>query len=448
MKRLTILAFVIFVFAGVFNAQAQDDCNIKYNLFRGDAKAKNYERAYENWMWCMDNCPSLSVNIYKVGEKIAEWNYDNAAEADKAAALDVLKRVYEQRLEYYPKDQGKVYSSYAVAMEKRGVSEEEVFQLYEKAFKADPSKMGIKAIYKYFDGVVARNKDTNVQYIFDTYDDVTDGVNKKIENYSNKLNGYNEKLDAGTELTAKEVKYKKAYETNLKALGQIQPGLDRKLTEIASCDNLIALYSKNLEANKSNGKWLKRAVSRMYNKDCTDAPIYVQLVDAYQVVDPSPEASVFYASVLLKQGNKAKAKEYFQQAIAQETDNYKKAGYLYKVANLSRSTDKVAARRAALQAIKLRPGYGQAYLLIADLYARSANQCGTNEFEKRMTYVAALNYALKAQRLDPAISSTAKKYVKSYSQNIPDKKLVFQEGVEAGTSYTVRCWINETVIVP
>jgi len=366
MKRLTILAFVIFVFSGVFYAHAQDDCNIKYNLFRGDAKAKNYERAYENWIWCMDNCPSLSVNIYKVGEKIAEWNYDNAAEADKAAALEVLKRVYEQRLEYYPKDQGKVYSSYADAMEKRGVSEDEVFQLYEKAFQADPSQMGIKAIYKYFDGVVARNKDTNVQYIFDTYDDVTDGVNKKIENYSNKLNGYNEKLEAGTELTAKEAKYKKAYETNLNALGQIQPGLDRKLTEIASCDNLIDLYSKNLEANKSNGKWLKRAVSRMYNKECTDVPIYVKLVDAYQITDPSPEASVFYASVLLKQGNKTKAKEYFQQAIAQETDNYKKAGYLYKVANLSRSTDKVAARRAALQAIKLRPGYGQAYLLIAD----------------------------------------------------------------------------------
>ncbi|MGB0778256.1 MAG: hypothetical protein ACPGR7_09540 [Flavobacteriaceae bacterium] len=449
MKRLNLLAFAMFLFLGMLNSNAQqDDCLIKYNLFRGDYKAKNYDRAYENWIWCMDNCPTLSVNIYKNGATIAKYKYDNAAEADKPAAMELIKRVYEQRLENYPKDQGKVYSDYAKAIEARGASADEVFVLYEKAFQADPSKMGVKAIYKYFDGVVERKKDSDVQYIFDTYDDVIEGVNKKMENYSNNLLAYNEKLDAGQELSSKDAKRMKAYEVNLRALGQIQGGLDAKLTEIASCDNLVDLYSKNLAANQTNAKWLKRAVSRMFNKECTDAPIYVDLVDAYQTADPSPEASVFYATVLLKQGKKSEAVNVFKQAIEQETDNYKKAGYLYKVANLIRTSDKVAARRSALQAIKLRPGYGQAYLLIADLYARSANDCGNNVFEKKMTYVAALNYALKAQRLDPSISSQAKKYVKSYAANIPDKKLVFQEGLEAGSSYTIKCWINETVKIP
>lgn len=450
MKRLKPLIFMMFLSLGMFSATAQEanDCNIRYNLFRGDAKAKNYDAAYENWIWCMDNCPTLSVNIYKIGIKIAEDRYDKAAEADKAEALALIKRVYEQRLEHYPKDAGKVYSDYAVAMEKRGVTEEEVFPLYQKAFKADASRMGVKAIYKYFDGVVERKKDTDVQYIFDTYDDVIDAVNRKMEGYSNNLLKYNERLDAGEQLSAKESKRMKAYEGNLKALGQIQVGLDAKLTEIASCENLVELYSKNLDANRTNGKWLRRAVSRMYNKECTGEAIYVELVDAYQVADPSPEASVFYATVLLQQGNKTKATAYFKQAIAQETDNYKKAGYLYKVASLTRSTDKVAARRAAREAIKLRPGFGQAYLLIADLYARSANDCGNDVFEKKMTYVAALNYAQKAQRMDPSISRQASKYVNSYAQNIPDKKMVFNSGLKAGSPYTIKCWINETVKIP
>ena len=64
--------------------------------------------------------------------------------------------------------------------------------------------MGVKAIYKYFDSVVERKKDTDVQYIFDTYDDVIDGVNRKMEGYSNNLLKYNERLDAGEQLSAKE----------------------------------------------------------------------------------------------------------------------------------------------------------------------------------------------------------------------------------------------------
>jgi Tfp pilus assembly protein PilF len=308
--------------------------------------------------------------------------------------------------------------------------------------------MGVKALLAYFYGVVDRNKDTDVQFIFDTYDDVVEGVNKKMDGYSTKLSAYNTKLDNGEELTSKEEKYKRAYENNLKALSQVQVGCDSRLTTIASCDNLVALYSKNLEANRNNGKWLQRAVSRMYNKDCTDADIYVSLVDAYQIASPSPEASVFYAGVLLKNGEKSKATQYFKQAIEQETDPNKKAKYLMKVANLSSKTDKVAARRAAKQAIALKPGYGQAYLLIADLYAKSANSCGSNVFEKKMTYVAALNYASRAKRLDPAISKVAQKYINNYRQQIPDKTMVFTSGMQAGTNYTIKCWINETVTIP
>lgn len=453
MKTLSQLTFMMLFFLGTLSGIAQEEdkgkeCNTKYNLFSGDLKANNFDAAYENWIWCMDNCPKISVNLYKKGIKIAEHRYDNATEAEKPAALALVQRVYEQRLEYYPKDQGKVYSDYAVSMEKKGLTADEVFALYEKAFKAEPSKMGVKALLAYFYGVVDRNKDTDVQFIFDTYDDVVEGVNKKMDGYSTKLSAYNTKLDNGEELTSKEEKYKRAYENNLKALSQVQVGCDSRLTTIASCDNLVALYSKNLEANKNNGKWLQRAVSRMYNKDCTDADIYVSLVDAYQIASPSPEASVFYAGVLLKNGEKSKATQYFKQAIEQETDPNKKAKYLMKVANLSSKTDKVAARRAAKQAIALKPGYGQAYLLIADLYAKSANSCGSNVFEKKMTYVAALNYASRAKRLDPAISKVAQKYINNYRQQIPDKTMVFTSGMQAGTNYTIKCWINETVTIP
>ena len=51
---------------------ASQDCTIKYNLFKGDYQSKKYEEAYTNWIFLLDNCKDLSVNIYKIGATLAE----------------------------------------------------------------------------------------------------------------------------------------------------------------------------------------------------------------------------------------------------------------------------------------------------------------------------------------------------------------------------------------
>ena len=91
---------------------------------------------------------------------------------------------------------------------------------------------------------------------------------------------------------------------------------------------------------------------------------------------------------------------------------------------------------------------GKAYLLIAGLYASSANSCGTKEFDKRMVYVAALNKARRAKAVDPSISSRANKYIRNYKANEPSKKLIFTQGIKPGSSHSIKCWIGETVRVP
>ena len=65
-----------------------------------------------------------------------------------------------------------------------------------------------------------------------------------------------------------------------------------------------------------------------------------------------------------------------------------------------------------------------------------------------MVYVAALNKAERALAVDPSMSSVARKYIKTYKANTPSKKIIFQKGIEPGSSYKIGCWINETVKVP
>ncbi len=445
-KQILVLLFIMISAPVVFSQAA--DCNIKYNLFKGDYKAKKYDTAFENWMWCMDNCPTLSVNIYKYGIKIAEHKLETATVGQKASAVKLVMRVYNQRLEHKFKNDNpaKVYDKIATFKASQGASEEEVYRLIEKTFKMDPTSVSPKNMYKYFDVILNKNKVTNPQVVFDTYDEVGEGVELKRQAYSKKIDAINAKDSLS--LSAKDKRNRKIYQQILTNLTIVETGLDAKLTEISTCENLIPLYKKYFDEKQNDGVWLKRAVSRMYNKECTDDPFYDTLVEAYVKADPSPNASVFYAGILMKNGETNKAMDYFKQAVDQEQNSYKKAGYLLKISQiLSKKGRKSEARSYAYKALENAPTMGKAYLLIAGMYASSANSCGTDVVSKRMVYVAALNKALKAKSIDPSISRLANKYIRSYSNNLPSKKDLFVAGIEAGTSHRVGCWIGETVRV-
>ncbi len=449
-KFLTIGLLLFFSISSMVAQQTSEECTVKYNLYRGDFKTNNFDICYDDWLWTFENCPTISVNIYKNGMEIAEYRYKKAIGAEKEKALALAKKVVEQRIKYYPNDDlAKVYSDYAEFLESAGCANDDVFNMLDKAFHIDPTRMGIKSMYKYFQGVIDRNKDTNPQLVFDTYDELVEAVGVKIDNYSRDLDELEKRLTEGQTLSPTEEKKKHMSETNLEALGQIEGGLDDIIVSISTCDRLVPLYTKQLDENKANAVWLKRAVSRMYAKECTNNPLYFKLVEAFVKADPSAASSIFYANILFANGESAKALKYYQQAVDQETDNYKKADYLLRIAQeMARKGNDGEARNYALKAISFRGTLGRAYLLIATLYAKNANSCGNDEFSKKMVYVAALEKAKKAKAVDPSISSLADRYISSYAANSPSVKLIFLEGRESGASFRIGCWIGETVRIP
>ena len=442
MKKITfLLAATLFLMTAKTNAQedAKRECLIKYNLFKGDFKSKKYDDAYTNWIYLLDNCKDLSVNIYKYGSTLAE-------DVRKDPAL--AKRVYEQRLEYFPtKNPAKVHSDYATYLSKNKLaSEDEIFAILEKGYAIDPTKMGVKNLYIYFQGVTDRNKDTNPQKVFDTYDDVLENVNKKLDGYAAKI--VDLRKDS-VNLDKKGLGLLRAYKINSKALGTIEGGLDNIISEIATCDRLVPLYQRDFEEFKSDAKWLRRAVSRMFNKGCQEEPMFEILAKAYAEAAPSPDSYSFYAGILEKNGDTSGAVAMRQKAFDLETDPLKKAKTKLKFAQAAQSRGQLSkARTLAREALSFNPNLGKAYLLIGRLYASSVNKCGSSEFEKRMVYAAALRQAQRASSVDPSISSTARKYIRSYKANLPSKKVIFTEGIAPGSSYSIKCWIGETVKVP
>lgn len=492
--KKTLLLIGLFLFLGItFSVNAQDDkygsdpekCKMNMSLFHEAVKMKNYSAAVEPWKWCFENTPRASKMIYSDGLKIYEAKYDAAgglmkvAKGQKIATNEVVRKVgrqyfdtsksdksalpvnavevekiYAQRIKYFPDNLGKVYSDWANFLFKRAVVEgipqaDAIYELLQLSFRADPTGMSVKNLGKYFKAFTEHHKDTNPQLVFDTYDDITEAVGNKMDIYSKELDIIKNKETNGQALSSKDKRRKRAREVNLTALGQVEGLLDNTLSEIATCDRLVPLYKDTFEKNKNDVKWLKRAVSRLNQKGCTDADIYPTMVEAYVNAAPSSDAYVFYAGILMEQNETNKAVEYFNKAISLESDQYKKAKYYYRVANIFKKRGaRSKAREYARKAIKERPSFGHAYLLIANLYAASANTCGTDEISKRMVYVAAADKARRAKAVDPSISSVANKTIKSYMASAPSKKLIFTEGLTSGSPHKVGCWINESVRIP
>ncbi|AOW20416.1 tetratricopeptide repeat protein [Urechidicola croceus] len=450
MKKITYIIAGLFLVMGSAKVSAQmemtkQDCTIEYNLYKGDVQGKNFAEAKKRLDNLMSNCPTLSVNIYKLGADIAENMIETG---DKAGGIALFNKVYEQRVEKFPKGLGKVYSDWYSFLNEHGSSDSEIFHLLEKGYEADPSGMSAKNIYKYFDVTLEKNKNSNPQLVLDTYDNINDALETKSGVYQQRLSSLLAKEEAGATLGKRDAKSKRIAEGTLTNIGIISGGLDQKIDAFLSCDRLIPLYRRDFEANKSNAQWLKRSVSKMYHKECTSDPLYEELAEAYANAERTSSSLLFYAGILEKRGKTAEAQKMVLEATDLETDPTKKSKLLLQLAqDLSKKGQRSEARKRANEALQYNSSNGRAYLLIASMYASSANSCGTNEFQKRMVYVAALNKARRAASVDPSISSIAQKYINSYSSNIPTKQMGFAEGIKAGDSFRIGCWIGETVTV-
>ena len=149
-----------------------------------------------------------------------------------------------------------------------------------------------------------------------------------------------------------------------------------------------------------------------------------------------------------KNGKINQAINYYKKAISLSDKAYDKAKIYYKLARLAEKRgQKSQARTYAYKALEFKPSMGGAYLLIARLYARSANSCGTDEFSKRATYWLAASMADRAAKVDPASAKRARKTAAAYRAKAPSKTDIFIKGM-AGKKIPMKCWIGGSVTVP
>ena len=428
MKKIALLIFVAAaaLFSSKVSAQGKFgpdsiEC-IKYlSYYTEYYKQKNYDAALPNWRKAYNICPptarySLLSDGTTLVRRLIQANAKNAAYKDQL--IDSLMVIYDQRVEFWPK--------YAVSS-----LNNKALDMYNY-MKGNPAEL-----LAGLNDIVAQTKEQTRPNIF------LFQLNTAVDQY--KANA----LEAEAVINI--------YENAVKYLGEAKPKNDVEArsiaqtisdieslfitSQVASCDNLIALFGPRYEADPQNLDLAKNIVRMMgITEGCTDNDLFLNAVTTMNTLEPSHTSAYYLYKLYAGRTDVDNAVKYMEEAIASEgSDAVTDGGYSYELATFCFKNGKNAlALEAAQKALDLDPSLaGRAYMLMGTIWGSIV--CSGNEIEQRAKYWVAVDYMTKAKNADEALSEDANNLIRQYAAYYPQTAEAFMYDVTDGQSYTVSC---------
>ena len=455
LKLIISIAFVLSI-VNILSSQNQEDIQT-LSIFSEYVKSKNYDAAYTPWMELRQRNPRFNKAIFIYGERILKNKIKTSVGQEKINFINDMLKLWDERKNYFPSSTPVgTYSAKACQLKydyrsELGYSKHDLLECFSMSYESDSKTFtNPKSLYTYFSIVVDIFElgEISAQELFELYDVITEKVESEVKNYTTKRNSFLDDDGDPKELSRKDSSKLNSYNSYLSAYEKISSSIDTKLGSRANCENLIPLYQRDFESNKNDDLWLQRAMNRMYSKGCNEDPLFVKIVEQKNKLNPDADTSFYVALLKEKSGLNDEALKYYNQAIELESDDFAKAKILFKIATNFKNKGRYGqARGYYMKALKFNPSMGRVYLAIAAMYAKSANNCGEDNFSKRAVYWLAANEALKASRVDPNMKKNASKSIANYRAKAPQKSEIFSSG-RAGESIAIGCWINRTIKVP
>ncbi len=399
-------------------------CVTNISLYREYVKQKNYDDALTPWRKAYELCPKATKNIYIDGAKLYKYlisKNKGAVELQKAY-LDSLETLYDMRIANFGRE-NYVLGLKGSDMMKYSFSDlDRAFTYLKQSVEGQQVKSKATALFSYFKAATEKYKAKSFDkaQVLEVYAVVADYLDVNI---------------------AKDSKSKKFY---VKAAENVE----KLFVPFATCDDLIAMFGAKYQETPDDINLLKRIVKVLDKKDCIDAEVYFSAAKQLHEVEPSALSAYNMGNLSIKKNKSSDAVTFFKQALELTDANEDKANCFYGLsAAYFKSGNNSTARNYALKALVISPKWGKSMLLIGDIYAASANECGSNSFESAMLYSAAIDKFIAAKNLDSSVVDLANKKIATYSKYLPTNEDAFFNGYKEGDTYTVGCWINESTKV-
>ena len=410
-------------------------CRMNLSLMTTSAKAENYKEALTPWTAVYENCPASSRNIYILGPRIFKSLYASETDAAKKKQyLDKTMEIYDTRLKYYSDDKKGTVLAYKAYdyMELMGdkADSKVVYQWLGEALKEMKSEMEPKDAYSYY--MVASltqfltDPSKKNQYISD-YFTVAGYVDEAIS----KANAANDKANADY-------------------LGLVKEGIVKAFVSSGAgdCKTLTDYYADKVEPNKADKAFLNEVINALGSVGCSESDLYFTASEYLYKLEPSAGAAIGLANKSLRDKDYDTAIKYYHEGAQLETDKNKASDYMMQLAGIfSNQRNFAKSRQAAYDALEFNPNNGEAYILIAQLYAASAQNIFPETEKRGLVFCAAVDKLQKARSVDPSVSGKANGLINTYSGYFMDTETAFMMGIKAGESVFVPGWIGESTTV-
>ena len=440
MKIKTLVA-VLLLSGGVTSAFAQtEDCNKNSSISHEAVRANNFKDAYLPWKEVLKACPTLRYYTFTDGQKIlraflSEIKDRNSADYKKY--FDELMELHDLKIKYIPE--------FIAKGTKLSTSVDGALGAKALDYIALAPKMDVNQAYDWFKQSVDAEKGNSEGAILHYFLDMS--LNKLKIDTNHKEQFIQDYLTASEyaddAVTAEPDANKK------KALQQVKDNLVAMFINsgTADCESLQSIYGPKVEANQTDSAYLKKAIAVMKMMKCTESEAYFQASYYMYKINPTADAATGCGYMAYEKGDFDTAIKYFDEALSLESDSEKKAQLCYIVAASLFNSKKLSQARSYLQkAIGFKENFGDAYILLAQLYASSPNWNDESALNK-CTYFVVIDKLQRAKAVDPSVADKANELISTYARYTPKAEDLFMLGIKAGDRVTIGGWIGESTTV-
>jgi len=395
-------------------------CITNLSLFREYYKQKNYKEALTPWRWTFQNCPKASGNIYKNGPIIIK-SLIKARPEQKKEYVDTLMLIYDQRIEYFGNE--------GYVLGRKGAD----LLRYDKSKFLDANQILARSI-----AMQKNSSDAGaILAYFNTLDLM---VKNEIILEDSLLNRYSFLMSIIDYNLKKNDKKSKFYQKTSDAI-------NKKIVNYIDCGKIENIFKQKFTINNNDTDFVNRLYNILSKQNCTETEFHFQVSKRLYEMLPLSSSASKLGKICIKRKEFNQAIEYFDMAVENEVDKDKKAKYLLEKADAYRiSKNYTNAILTAKQSIELKKNWGEAFIIIGNIYVAGAGNC-SSDFEKSTVYWVAVDYFTKALS-DESANEIARKSINTYSKYFPTKEECFFNGsLQSGDSYTVECWINKRTTV-
>jgi tetratricopeptide (TPR) repeat protein len=468
MKKQILGIVVVLLFIGYSESYSQcatwngspriDDAKNAHSIYRQAMKINDFKLAFDNWQIAYDIAPAADGKRdyhFIDGAALYKQKFEQATDAAKKAEfVEKAMALYDQAIECYQSGAIPVKcNSGDCVKQKVGYLEgRKAFDMFY-TFNTPYSKTlaALKA-------AVEHSGNATEYIVLAPYAQVV------VHQFTNDLMDKETARAVHTQLNeiadhniANNAKFGTYYDQAKASMNGSFAYIER---QIFDCGYFVEKLRPDYEADPDNMENIKNIVAILKGQGCEPGePFYDELDAKWKEYAAEENARIqaefeannpnIMAKKLYDEGDFAGAEAKYLEAIEQEADNEKKASYLFSLASIQfRKMDKyTAARKTALDAAAAKPNWGRPYMLIGDMYGRSARSCG-DSWNQRLAILAAMDKYSYAKSIDPEVAEEANERLSRYRESMPSQDEGFMRGIKSGQTVQIEgCWIGETVRV-